>query len=322
MKANLKTKLLFRLLTFMLATPIFWACYPKEEIQAELDSDNFTPKNSDKSLDKAVFEFHNQYQSRILYNFTEQFYNRRFLGVSRYNTKHKIVLQEDEAILLKGVEHLKKYFTDYYPEAFGKKYFPPYFLLADSIYELDYYGDFDKEFYADVQINNSFVALGKVRTDIDKMSKADLKTSKDELHKGFWNTYMRQTNKRNIDPKFFEIAGYDEKSNLTEISKCLDNDEENVNVLKYGFLLSNRGASKPTCSSSSWSQVYPPKRADDLSHFIQYMLVYDEQLINNYIKDYPKVQEKFKIVREHFKKYYGVDLQTIGDANLQFKDDE
>ena len=203
----------------MLSVSIFWACYPEEEIISNLDKekDDFAPKNGDHPLDEVIFEFYTQYQSRILYDFTREFYNRRFLEPRNYT--NRIVLQTNKDILLEGVKHLKKHFIAYYPESFGKEYFPPYFLLADTIVRFH-----DKDSYAHAKTNTSLLALGRVRTGIENMSEADLKKSKDDLHIAFWSDYMGKANKLNINPAFHNVSGYSKESNLTEISNCKSSD--------------------------------------------------------------------------------------------------
>ena len=307
MKLHLKTKLLFRILIVMLSAPVFWACYPEEEkIQAELGEDDFTPKDSSDPLDKAVFEFYNQYQSKLLYDFTEKFYNHRF--IFRASTKYKIVLQKDREILVKGIEHLKKHFMAYYPESFRQEYFPPYFLLADSI-RLS-----GKELYADAKSNTSFVALGRVRTGIDEMSEADLKKSKEELHSTFWSEYMIGVNKLTIDSKFYEISSdyyTDGRENLSDISGC--GGDAVIKLNKYGFWADSKQRKRPVCSDKPRA----PSRVLDLYLFIKRIISTNENNMKRILDNHLRLRQKYDILIAYFKDHYGVDLQSIGNGTPQ-----
>ena len=206
---------------------------------------------------------------------------------------------------------MKKHFIAYYPETFRQEYFPPYFLLAHTIRNSP-----RTELYAHAKANTSFVALGKVRAEMDDFTPENLKESRDKLHISFWANYMGGINKLTIDSKFFEASNDYYGKNMSDISGCDKDKDKRVDIKKLGFWADSKREDFVTC----FNEPTAPSRDLDLKLFVQKVTATSKNAMNRTLKKYPLLKQKYDILIAYFKKHYGVDLQSIGNGKPEFKD--
>lgn len=285
------------LLLIILVVGVVGCTKVEDPIISELGENTIAPVDSSDPLDHAIYEIYTKYNTVILYKYDRKTFNYHFIGEKDRWNELSHTLQDDKNVLLKGVNHLKSVFLNFYSDKFKKENLPPKILLAKRI-------DFDSwpaQFNKDSDFYYSYVAAGKIATGIENLSTTDFNKYKANIHFDFWSGYMLLNKKLIIDPAFFKVsASFYNK----DLSKLPGYNAATFNYKSHGFL---EGRSR-------WGK-WAPREDQDFKQFLKFIISHKKSEVDAMVASYPLVKQKYTIIIDMIKKQFGFDLQSIGNSN-------
>lgn len=277
----------------------FSSCDNEDNISAALGIDDLKPVDSSEPLDHYIYEFYNQYDSYIIYQYDTLDYQWDF------NTIKEVTFakQKDKEVLFNGIKYMEKAFVNLYPEDFRKQYLPTKIFLADSINETNYQGHDD--IYS--ESGTAYVAIGKLRDGIEIISDEEFNKGKAAINYDFWMGYLRTNDKFTIPSAFHKPSEGYYHVNL----KNLDENEgvSQIDSKKYGFWADKKG--NPKGGYTFWT----PDEEIDVEQFFEKILSHSKEEMTSMMEGYPKLQAKYTILVNEIQKQFNFDIQSIGGKN-------
>lgn len=279
------------------------SCFKEETIVGNFEEERYSLPTGDSELDVYIRNYYNTYNSYLLYDYKEIDYT---WNVTQ-NLSLSLIKQTDETILLEGTKYLEKTWGVYYTDDFKRNYFPYKIFLADSVISSTLsYGDIDEVCYPNINT----LCIGLIREGIESLTPDSLIHIRGEMNATFWGKYLYENGYVSIADNFFKISGdeyYDTNLRSKPENEGVPADE--IDVKDYGFWVREIGPSS--------YYVMTPNYAQDVYRFVQAITTHSQAEIELEMEGYPKLLEKYKVIINHVKEVYGVDLQEIGNASIE-----
>lgn len=269
------------------------ACYPKEDISAELGEPKHVVEYKDNPIDSYIYNLYVSTGVFLLYEFDDMDYkwNMGSTALSSYNLNR----QTDRTVLTDGIKYLDKVLMDYYSDDFKKKYFPLNLFLCDSIRK----GAIVESL--PVLVGRNYMAIGQINGLLKEMTATELNVNKGIINGEMWGNIIYTNNLINIPDDFFapgdEYYGNKIGSNT---------DSPPFDAKKFGFWNMDPGL------STSYAFM-APKRNVDVAQFVQTITSHSYEEIMQMMQGYPILYNKYIILTNYLKSEYGLDLQAIGE---------
>jgi hypothetical protein len=281
---------------------LFSSCFKNEEIIGDLEEPRFHLPTGDSEIDQYIRNYYNKYNSYLLYDYAELDYTWSVTQILSLT----LIKQTNEDLLFEGTKYLEKTWGDYYTDEFKKDFFPYKIFLADSVISSSLsMGDKDEVCYPNINT----LCVGLIREGIESLTPDSLLYIRGEINATFWGKYLYKNNYVTVADNFFKISGdenYD--SNLRNNPENEGVPADEIDLKTYGFWVREEGPSSYYVMSPNYTQ--------DVYRFVFEITTHTKEEMDAKMEGYPKLIEKYKVLINHFKEHYGVDLQAIGDAAI------
>jgi hypothetical protein len=284
-----------RYLLFILAVAVaFASCYKEEALKADLQEPKYVIEESSDPLDHARYEIYRNTGVYVLYDYTYADYKWNVSSISNY----EMTLQEDRDVLSDGMAYLDKVFLSLYDDKFKGSYFPYKILLAGQIKHLIATSQQD----IICAPGRSYLAIGRLRQDVIPATSEELKTARGEINGVFWGYRMYANGLVRIPDSFFEVTD----AEVYGVNMENQADKESPAFLYGHGLWSYDELNGP-------SAYMAPDQTGDVADFVRMMTSHNEQEMKALMSSYPKLSQKYTILRNAIIAGTGVDLQQIGN---------
>lgn len=290
---------------------LFVSCAKEDDLTPSgKDKDWFVIEDdSDAPVDKAIYAFYTKWQVPVFYNDTLGFEEREdgiFYKILDINYQinrpsgevfsKEYSLVRDEESLLAGVRFLDQYLYPRMPDVFHQTSI----LLLDSLYEVQY--GYPKLPLLEVYQGMETLAIANV-TAIPDMSTEELESWANRILSYLTISYLGQLSDDRIE-KFYKVSS-DEQKGLNYYGmvvrpaplypgyQCLSS----AHWETYGFLDCDRDKYFLIDGDVTEWIYNLPKQDADLEDFVTAILAYTPEDFEREYSEYPKVIEKFTILR-------------------------
>lgn len=278
-----------------------------------LTGDYVLPQGKSPADDRIV-ELHEKYGSYFLYEFSQRDFNWKFIDISLGENPDPIYTAysytaADPAYAGDMLDLLDEIWFRFYPgKEFLKKTIPYRVLMVSTLKKIDL--DMEETYDIFFRVDDNQIVFSYCSSVLREMSGERKRELKSELQMSLFANWL-ETKTINIPKEFYEVSDYFENA---------DEDPESENYARHrGFIASwdsddiwyEWSTSMFNVDSGETYITYDYN--SDLYSYINKMILctseeWEEDL------NYPLVKQKYDILRNHFKKQYGFDLQAIGDA--------
>ena len=215
-----------------------------------------------------------------------------------------LVRQTERAALDEGIQFIKKAFFNYYGDQFKKNHFPFKILMADSVQVVKTGTLYPNEPAA---AGLSFLGIGNIREGISQISKDSLVCLRGEIHATFWANAMYDNERLQLPEAFWNISADYYGKNLKNEPENEDIPAPDIDVKKYGFWEQAPESVNPKYYCMA------PKETLDVYQFIRMITTHTQEEMEALIAPYSKLKDKYYILINQLKEFYGVDIQAIGN---------
>lgn len=288
----------------LVAGSLLQSCYQDEDINSKLEEPRYTVEQGDHPLDQFIYQYYQENNSYILYNYDEGDYKWNLTKIIPL----ELVQQPDKDLLNKGIQCMQKTWMDFYTPEFQKQYFPYKILLADSVQiHSELLGVRDTLAYGAL----NYLAFGHIGSAMDSYTASDLKRVAGELNGIFWGVQLYKYQRINVSEAFFMVSGEDMYG---ENLKLLRTEQEVIDNItpdqrKYGFW--------DEIDDGNSNTYMAPSREKDIYAFVRMICSHTTEEMSVLMASYPKLEDKYQILTAYILDNYGVDLQAIGDHTFE-----
>ena len=292
-----------RFICLLLLTLGMLACYEESPIHVEEGEPRYNLQDDPSDpVQHYVYEFYKNYRTIILTNPTLYDYKFNF---SMKNRVDIIAPEQDKELLYEGIGFIEDVFINIYTPEFRRNYFPMLIIMADTIRDA---GFGSTEMRNSVSSTN-FVAIGNIRPGfIDALTEEEIVAIRAEINGNFWADYMTKAKGFFIvDSAFYRVSAEDYGEVV--IGFFDDKDVSEIDFYEMGFISYD--------PESSWiepgfTQVQNPTEAIDLSQWLNFIFLKTPDEMRQICEQYPKMKEKYEVLREGIMACSGFDIAKIG----------
>ena len=292
-----------RLLYLSLLTLGMLACYEESPIHVEEEEPRYNLQDDPSDpVQHYVYEFYKNYRTIILTNPTLYDYKFNF---SMKNRVDIIAPEQDKDLLCEGIGFIENVFINIYTPEFRRNYFPMLIIMADTIRDA---GFGSTEMRNSVSSTN-FVAIGNIRPGfIETLTEEEITAIRAEINGSFWADYMTKAKGFfAVDSAFYKVSAKD--YGQVVISIFDDKDVSDIDFYEMGFITYD--------PESSWiepgfTQVQNPTETADLSQWLNFIFLKTPDEMRQICEQYPKMKEKYEVLREGIIASTGFDIAKIG----------
>lgn len=250
-------------------------CTDDSEPLAEFKKSKYDlSKGEDGSVQRDIYNLYNDYKCVLLLEADSSDFRYNFEYVN--NIK---VINADEAYHKEGINFLKEVWLDNYSEEFKKNYLPFSIILCDKIFD-------SRNREVDVYASHGFVAIAGLNADLAVMTDEKKKLISQKVNFEFFGTNMLQYRKALELPKSFYA-----------VSKSMYNDQtsywDNNDIYKLGFV------------TTDWPR---PSMDQDGVDYMRFITMSTQDHIDDLTSRFPKIKEKYDIVKRYFADELGIDI--------------
>ncbi len=272
-------------------------CYKEDDLNVELGVDNITPVDSEDPVDHYIYEFYQNYETVISYEYDSLDYQLEFTSLKEVT----FVAPTDREVLSNGLSYLNEIFGGLYSDDFKKNFFPPKIFLVDSITSVD--DDDEKIENLNAFHGSSYVALGEIRDGVEAYSDEVLAEAKIGVNMALWTGYLASNAKFVLPSTFAEVSdGFYEKT-LTAL--------EIDDVKEAGFWEGEYRWGGPW-----WNPVletFTPENVDeDIQQFLTKIMSLTEAELLAEMEGYPLLEAKYFIIKNYIEDEFDFDIHDIG----------
>lgn len=287
----------------LLTSIVLGGCYKHDDkISPSEESVIAVPEDSKDPLDHFIYEFYKNYNTVIYYKYSKDDYQWEV----NERSDNIYTLQTDKYALDKGLEYVRKVFLDTYTDEFKKNYFPPAIFLAKQI-------DIEKGWNSKDNVISfygfSHLAIGRIKLGIENLTAEELKEAKATINADFWGGYLLKNNMIDIPAAFYEISDAYYNSNLLRLPENSGKSKSEVDIRDYGFL-----AEAPGWNSDSY--LFAPKKDIDIINFVKFITTHTSEEVKVFMEGFERLRTKYEILINYIKKDFGIDLQEIGNQQI------
>ncbi len=292
-KISIRILILFSLLS----------CYKKEHVETEPGEPKYKMENGPHELDRYIYEFYRKYKVFMLYEYATLDWR---WDMTSY-TDNLLVKQRDKEVVMSAIPYVETVVLNPYSDDFKRRYFPFKILLADSVN----YKSLTRE-YKDLPVSGgtSYMAIGHIRRATDTVSPRTLYRRRGDVAAHIMANHLYALEMIDFPKAFFEISDNMHGVNMLELDENKGKPKEEVDIRNYGFWTADERY------ISGKTYMMSPDKTYDLWQFVHMITTHDVEEMTAYMKPYKKMQLKYSLLTEYFKKI-GVDLQAIGNDKLE-----
>lgn len=272
------------------------ACYSHEELSVEPGKPKFKIEDSTDPVDHEIYEIHKKTGVQILYDYKPNDYRWNLGAVQTTSDFDTVMLPKEREALALGMKYVNTTLLRHYSEDFKRHFFPLRIFLADSIYHRAR----KKEIM--VAPGRDHILIGNINKSIlEKITPKQLKERQGILNATLWSKFFLEKEGVEFPPAFGTLSQdyYNHFLNKPPL-KTMDPRE-------MGFW----GKIQNTMD------IYPrtPKdEKEDVFFFIQKMTSFDKETLDQQMKGFPVLIEKYNILRKYLIEVHKIDLQEIGNS--------
>lgn len=288
--------------TILLALVGLTGCQKEDSLHATLDKPKYDLQPGDNTTDQFIYQFYQDNGSYILYDYDSLDYCWNLTRIMDL----EFVKQPNKELVLKGIQTMKKIWIDLYPTEFVQRYFPYKIMLADTIWDSSSSILPRHETFCFSAIN--YVAFGRVHEGVDALSSDSLKTLSGIINGIFWGQYLCKYNRVFIPQQFYQVSGEEYYNENLQNYRTNEEVENNVKLdpRNYGFLEEIYDGLDET--------VNTPTYEEDVEQFVRCITSHTEEEMLAIVTGFPKLEDKYYILKAFILDTYGVDIQTIGNT--------
>lgn len=284
------------LTTLVLLVELLSSCYSHEELSAEMGRPKFVIEDSSDPIDHEIYEIYKKTGIEVVYRYEENDYRWNLGAVQLSSDFDTVMLPKSREALALGLRYIHTTLLRHYSDDFKRKYFPLRIFLADSIYQRKR-----------KQLNLSapgrdHILIGNINQEVlSTLTPQQLKERQGLLNATLWSKFFLEKEGVDFPPAFGTLS------------------QDYYNV----FLNKEPLKSMDPRELGFWSKIetamdiYPraPKdEKEDLYYFIQKMTSEDEESLQEQMKGFPVLIEKYNILRKYLTEIHRIDLQEIGNS--------
>lgn len=290
------------LISMVFGLVLLAGCQKEDSLNAALDKPRYILQPGDNATDQFIYQFYQDYGTYILYNYDSLDYQWNLTRIMDL----EFVIQKDKELVLKGIQTMKKVWIDFYPADFVKQFFPYKIILADTIWDSS--SSIIPRHDACCFSAINYVAFGRVHEDVDAISSDSLKTISGVVNGIFWGQYLAKYNRVSIPQQLYQVSGDEYYNENLQNYRTPEEIENNVRLdpRKYGFLEEVYDGLDET--------VKTPTYEEDVEMFVRYITSHTEEEMIVLMNGFPKLQDKYHILKVFILDTYGVDIQSIGNT--------
>ncbi len=286
-----------------------FSCSNDNAIHADLEEPayNVTDNTADP-VQHQRFLFYQDYHTYLITNPEVKDYRYNF------QTKNNILMiapEQSNEVLSGGVDMLKNLFLNVYSTGFKKKYLPFSIILADSIFFLGQ--DVGRPYYHSFA-SQRFLALGDVRKEMSSYSDSLKLAIKGDIHSRYWIDFLQGAKGVfSIPESFEEISknyygkGVDYIADLGNVTGKLP---WQINYHQLGFITYNHNTTFYDEAESEW-WIEVPNADVDKRQWVAFFFNTPKRERDSLITAYPKMKQKYEILKEAFSKCDGFDIDQL-----------
>lgn len=226
------------------------------------------------SVQRDIYNFYTKYNCLLMLEADSSDYKYNFEKPNNIT-----IVNSDKAYHKAGIEFLNEVWLNNYSEEFKKNNLPFSIILCDKIFDT-------KKNIIDVYASHGFVAISGVNGNLASMTDEKKQSLSKKINFMFLGSNMFQFRKDLILPnKFYAVC-----MNLYEDQDKIYSEEE---IFPLGFL------------STDWPR---PSTDQDAVDFIRFITLNTQSYIDRINSTYPKIKEKYDILKKHFADTYNIDI--------------
>lgn len=249
------------------------SCNKNEDLGEIVVEDKYIPVLQDTDYNKTIFDFYNQHNTSIIYEFDKTIYDWAIVGDGS-NDHDTLIYIQNKDVLSRSLDFVINDWLGVYQEDFLKEKLPRRILLLDSIERVNEKGPSGEFFMARAGIN--YVAVAHMGDSFDLFNKQDLKN---ELNAVFIGDYLIANQLLKIPSKFYDVSGLELYNQYRSGASFNDN----------GFFNQYRNF------RLYWNF---PKKEKDVRDYIDFYFNTPVDQVAVEIGAYPKMMEKYEIIKD------------------------
>lgn len=272
------------------------ACYSHEELTVEPGKPKFKIEDSTDPVDHEIYEINKKTGIQILYDYKPNDYRWNLGSVQTTSDFDTVMLPKKREALTLGMKYVNTTLLRHYSEDFKRHFFPLRIFLADSIYHRAR----KKEIM--VAPGRDHILIGNINKSIlEKITPKQLKERQGLLNATLWSKFFLEKEGVEFPPAFGTLSQdyYNHFLNKPPL-KTMDPRE-------MGFWEKIQNT----------MDIYPrtPKdEKEDVFFFIQKMTSFDNETLDQQMKGFPVLIQKYNILRKYLIEVHKIDIQEIGNS--------
>lgn len=272
------------------------ACHDEDNIKAELQTGKYNL--ADDPNDPVQHFIYNLYQKNGVVLVTNPDTSDYLYNFNNPNTIHIVAPKQDKELLHKSIQFISEVFFDLYDDNFKKNYFPFTVLLADEI-QWWLFGDYD---LFNAYASTSFVAIANINDDLSILDEATKRVYRGDINAALWSSYMLPRNAWRVRGAFYEVSQGLHDSYLDSYTV----EDGILEAREYGFISFDPMTSDTEDPEDCYLNF--PTMEMDVQLFIQFLFSSTREELDEFMEEYPLIEEKYKILRESIQESINIDI--------------
>jgi hypothetical protein len=250
-------------------------CTEDDEPLAEFKKSKYDLSQGEEgSVQRDIYDIYTNYNCLLLLEADSSDYKYNF-----ENQNNIKIVNSDEAYHKAGINFFKEVWLDKYNEEFKKKNLPFSIILCNKIIN-------SKNQEVNVYTGHGFVAIAGINENLAGMTDEAKKSLYKEINFNFWGYNMMQYRQAvKLPNRFYAV------SKAMYLDQTFEWDFDNI--YKLGFV------------STDWPR---PSIEQDGVDYMRFITMSTQDYINTMTSKFPKIKEKYDIIKTYFADTYKIDI--------------
>lgn len=275
---------------------LFLGCHEEDNIKAELQTGKYDL--TDDPNDPVQHFIYNLYQKSGVVLVTHPDTSDYVYNFHNPNPIHLIAPGQDKEVLQKSIQFISEVFFDLYDDDFKKNYFPFTVLLADKIQ----WWAFDEYDLFNAYASTSFVAIANINDDLFTLDEATKRLYRGDINAALWCSYMFSRDTWKVRGAFYEVCQGLHGAPMDSYTV----EDGILEAREYGFISFDPMTSDMEDPEDCYLNF--PTMEMDVQLFIQFLFSSTREELDEFMEEYPLIEEKYKILRESIQESVNIDI--------------